>query len=126
MVAWINPVLLKVDPKDKSIGLRNYTYADSVLSIKYGPDDVRAYKGDQPAFPTPEGTKWGLTASWAAPLCVAVNQVDVVLGKDENGLASAWVKKFSKAPGSGFVQVWVKQNTTDLNWLVRVAEFGLK
>jgi outer membrane protein assembly factor BamB len=126
VVTWINPVLLKVDPKDKSVGFRNYKYADSVLSIKYGPDDVRSYRGDVPAFATAEGIKWGLNGAWAAPLSVPLNQVDIVLGKDETGLASAWVKKFSKAPGSGFVQVWVKQNTTDLNWLCRVAEYGLK
>ncbi len=126
VVAWMNPTLLQVDPKDKSVGLRNYTYTDSVLSIKYGPDDVRSYRGNQPAFATAEGIKWGLSGSWAAPLSVPPNQVDVVLGRDENGLASAWVKKFSKAPGSGFVQVWVKQNSIDLSWLAKVAEYGLK
>jgi hypothetical protein len=126
VVTGLNPVLLKVDPKDGSVALRSYLYADSVLSIKYGPDDLRSYKGEQPAFATKTGEMWGLTGFWTAPLSLPENQVDIVLGKDENGLASAWVKKFNPAPGSGFVQIWIKENMTDMSCIARVAEYGLQ
>ncbi len=126
VVTNINPVLFKFDPKDKSLSLRSYFFADSVLSIKYGPDDLRSYKGSQPAFPTKTGMEWGLPGFWVAPLSLPANQVDIVLGKDENGLASAWVKKFNPAPGSGFVQIWVNEHNTDLTSITRVAEYELQ
>jgi eukaryotic-like serine/threonine-protein kinase len=126
VVTGINPVLYQLDPKEKSLSLRSYTYADSVLSVKYGPDDLRSYKGNYPAFSTKDGNEWGLASFWAAPLSLPVNQVDIVLGMDENGLASAWVKKFNPAKGSGFVQVWIMENTINFSSLTRVAEYGLK
>jgi hypothetical protein len=52
--------------------------------------------------------------------------VDIVLGKDENGLASAWVKKYNPAPGSGFVQIWITDNIIDVSCVAKVAEYGLK
>jgi outer membrane protein assembly factor BamB len=121
-----NPVFYKVDPKDGSVSSRSYLYADSVLSIRYGPDDLRSQKGDQPAFATKAGNMWGLRGFWAAPLSLPENQVDIVLGKDENGLASAWVKKYNPAPGSGFVQIWINENTTDMSSVAKVAEYGLR
>jgi len=63
---------------------------------------------------------------WTAPLSVDPKQVDAVLGRDENGLASAWVKKFNRAEGSGFVQIWAGENDNDLSFITRVAEYGLK
>ncbi len=126
VVTNINPVLFKSNPKDGSLSLRSYYFADSVLSIKYGPDDLRSYKGSQPAFPTKSGMDWGLHGFWTAPLSLPANQVDIVLGKDENGLASAWVKKFNPAPGSGFVQIWINEHNADLAGIVRVAEYGLR
>jgi hypothetical protein len=126
VVTGNNPLLYKVDSKDGSVSSRSYFYADSVLSIKYGPDDLRSQKGDQPAFATQSGNTWGLRGFWAASLSLPENQVDIVLGKDENGLASAWVKKFSPAPGSGFVQIWINENTTDMSCIAKVAEYGLK
>jgi hypothetical protein len=127
VVTGINPALYEMDPKDKSLSLRSYFYADSLLGIRYSPyDDLRSYKGNYPAFPTKEGREWGLEGFWATPLSLPDSQVDIVLGRDENGLASAWVKKYNPAKGSGFVQIWIMENTTNLGSLMRVAEYGLK
>ena len=124
VLTGINPIILKRDPKDHSVGLRNYTYADSTLSLKYGPDDVRSYKGNEPAFATNTGFKWGLGGSWTAPLSIAANQADLIFGRDENGFASAWLKKYGRANGC-LIQVWASPGS-DFNWLTRVAEYGLK
>ena len=64
----------------KPVGIRNFLYADSVIGIKYGPDDLRSYKGNQPAFATKTGTEWGMKSFWATPLSIDPKQVDVVLG----------------------------------------------
>lgn len=121
-----NPLILKLDSDGRSLVIRNFLYADSVLGIKYGPDDLRSYKGNQPAFPTKIGKEWGLQKFWASPLSIDPKQVDIVLGMDENGLASAWVKKYNPAAGSGFVQIWADASNPDLSFITRVAEYGLK
>jgi len=125
VVATNNPVVFRKD-KDGQLDIRNFFYADTVLGIKYGPEDLRSYKGNQPAFPTKTGELWGLKKPWAAALSLESKQVDIVLGVDENGLASAWLKKYSQAPGSGFVQIWVDDNTIDMSYVASVAEFGLE
>lgn len=44
----------------------------------------------------------------------------------QNGLSSAWVKKYHRAMGSGLVQIWVHPDgESNLNYIERVAEFGL-
>jgi outer membrane protein assembly factor BamB len=121
-----NPLVFKTDSATKRpVGL-NFGYADSLLGIHYGPNDTRAFKGNQPAFVTPQGEQWGLRGSWAAALSLAPEQVDIVLGRDENGLASAWVKKYHAAEGTGLVQIWIDpEGNSDLETIVRVAEFGI-
>lgn len=120
-----NPIIYAINSKDKSVYMRGFFYADTALGIKYGKyDDLRSYRGSQPAFATKIGKEWGLPKFWVAPLSLPASQVDIVLGMDENGLASAWVKKYSNAKGSGFVQIWVDEKTTDLSVITRVAEYG--
>lgn len=126
VVTATDPLVLKYDAQYKAVVLRSFLYADSVIGIKYGPDDLRSYKGNQPAFRTKAGEDWGVQSFWASPLSVDPRQVDIVLGMDENGLASAWVKKFHKSSGSGFVQIWAGEGDRDLSFITRVAEYGLK
>jgi hypothetical protein len=100
--------------------------ADSVLSIQYGPNDTRAFRGQQPAFPTEEGRRWGLRKSWTAALPLLPGSVDIVLGKDENGMASAWVKKYHNSRGSGLIQIWVHPDgEANLSFVEHVAEYDL-
>jgi len=126
VVTGNDPLILKYDAKEKDVVIRNFLYADSVIGIKYGPDDLRSFKGNQPAFVTKTGAEWGMKSFWAAALSVDPKQVDIVLGMDENGLASAWVKKFNPAEGSGFVQIWAGEGDRDLSFITKVAEYGLK
>jgi outer membrane protein assembly factor BamB len=120
----MNPLLFNADPLTKAITGRNFLKADSVLNIGYRYPDLRSFLGYQPAFPTVIGKVWGLRKPWVAPLSLPVENVNIVLGKDENGLASAWVKKYHPAEGSGLVQLWIDgDGTDDLSEVIRVAIF---
>lgn len=120
-----NPVTYKLD-QNKQIEGFSYLRADSILDINYGPEDLRSVGGLQPAFATEEGNKWGIAGAWTGFLPLDPAQVDIVLGKDENGKASAWVKKFSPLKGSGFIQVWVDPDQVDdLEAILRVAGHGM-
>jgi eukaryotic-like serine/threonine-protein kinase len=121
-----NPIIFKYDSTSRQpIGF-NVPLADSVLSIQYGPNDSRAFKGQQPAFPTEEGRQWGLRKSWTAALSIQPTMADIILGKDENGLASAWVKKYHSAKGAGLVQIFVNPDgDPNLVFIEHVAEYGL-
>jgi hypothetical protein len=54
---------------------------------------------------TTEGLRWGLPAHWRDAWSVAPGGVTRVLGMDDWGLASAWVKNYGGAEGTGFVRV---------------------
>lgn len=121
-----NPTIFRYDPNSKQAIGFNVPFCDSVLAVNYGPNDTRAFKGSQPAFPTAEGKQWGLRSAWVAGLSVPVTMVTTVLGKDENGLASSWVKKYNAAKGAGLVQIWVApEGNPDYSYITRVAEYGL-
>lgn len=89
-----------------------------ILDIDYGQPDTRAYKGLFPAFPTKLGATYRLPAFWTAFASVDKSQVDIVLGTDENGLASAWVKNYGKEKRGALIQVWIEQTRpADYNFL---------
>jgi outer membrane protein assembly factor BamB len=72
---------------------------------------------------TPEGRKWGLPEFWIGGFSAPPGDVTIVLGRDEYGHASAWVKSFGGPPGSGFVRVWGRKEVPeDLSWLRAAAE----
>ena len=54
---------------------------------------------------TPEGLRWGLPARWRDAWGVDAHGVTAMLGRDDWGLAAAWVKNYGGAPGTGFVKV---------------------
>ncbi|MBL7960953.1 PQQ-like beta-propeller repeat protein, partial [bacterium] len=96
-----------------------------ILDIEYGPPDTRAYKGLFPAFPTAIGTKYHLPAFWSAFASVNINQVDTVLGMDENGQASAWIKYYGKEKKGGLIQVWLEQTRpVDYNFLKTLSDIN--
>ena len=101
--------------------------ADSVLGIQYGPNDLRSHKGIYPAFATEEGKRWGLKDFWISSLGMEPSKVDRVFGKDEKGMATAWLKTYNPAKGSGFIQIWLEQDgAEDLSYILNVAEYGFE
>ena len=72
---------------------------------------------------TAEGRKWGVPDWYIGSFPVPPADVTTVLGVDEWGLASAWVKAFGGAPGSGFIRLWGRTEAIpDLAWVKEVAE----
>ena len=124
MVCGLNPVVARYDD-NKNLNGFNFLLADSILGIRYGPDDLRSHKGIYPAFATEDGKRWGLKDFWISSMGIATTHVDLVLGKDENGMAAAWLKKYGPAKGGGFVQIWLEQDgAEDLSYILKVAEYG--
>ena len=121
-----NPLIYQLDSvSNMPVGF-NFKKADSVLNIDYGFNDVRAFGGLQPAHATSDGETWGLHGWWTSFLSLDPSKVDIVLGVDENGMTSAWVKKYHSSKGSGFVQIWANVNgIDDPSYIMKVAEYGL-
>lgn len=117
-----NPLVYETDSLTRLIGF-DFSLPEKILGISYGPNDLRSMSGVQPAFPTEAGKAAGLPPFWTGFLPLSETQAGIVLGKDENGKASAWVKKFNAAGTSGFVQVWLSADGLfDLDMLTRIAE----
>ena len=121
----VNPLAFKVDTVGKRFTGFNFLYPDTVLNIKYGQhNDLRSFGGIYPCFATEEGLKRGLPAFWTAPLGLPANQVDLVLAKDENGLATAWIKRYHSHKGSGLLQIWVDgEGVEDVSYIIKAAEY---
>ena len=121
-----NPLIYQLDSVNNMPVGFNFKKADSVLNIDYGFNDVRAFGGRQPGHATSDGETWGLHGWWTSFLPLDPSKVDIVLGVDENGRASAWVKKYHSSKGSGFVQIWANVNgIEDPSYIMKVAEYGL-
>lgn len=126
VICGMNPIVAKYD-HNKNLNGFNFLMADSVLGIQYGPNDLRSHKGLSPSFATEEGKKWGINDFWISSMGLPLSKVNVVLGKDENGLAAAWVKKYHPAQNSGFIQIWIDQEgADDLSSILKVAEYGFE
>jgi outer membrane protein assembly factor BamB len=124
VVTGINPLIYRFDSTGDLEGF-NFLMADSVLGIHYGANDLRSMGGVQPAFATDVGERWGLQNSFTSFLPLNENQVDVALGKDENGKVAAWLKRFSNIKTSGFIQLWIDPDfVDDMSSIIRVAEYG--
>jgi len=121
-----NPLIYQLDAATQMPVGFNFKKADSVLNIDYGSNDVSAFGGIQPGHATAIGETWGLNGWWTSFLPLDPSKVDIVLGLDENGMASAWVKKFHPKNGTGFVQIWANTNgVDDPSYIIKVAEYGL-
>jgi outer membrane protein assembly factor BamB len=54
---------------------------------------------------TADGARWGLPERWRAGWGIAPDRSITVLGRDEWGLASSWVRRYGGPEGTGFVRV---------------------
>jgi outer membrane protein assembly factor BamB len=100
-----NPLVYNTDDSLNFTGFQ-FKRCASIINIPYPQDDLRSFGGIFTATATAEGKAMGIKDLWTASSPVDKKDVDIVLGVDEKGRASAWVKKI----GTGyFVQLWVEQ-----------------
>jgi eukaryotic-like serine/threonine-protein kinase len=115
-----NPLFYEMDEKTKDINL-SIPRTDSVFGIHYGINDTRAFGGLYPSFPTDRGKELGLPDHWVSNFGLDEKQVDIVLGKNENGEASAYVKKYKN--GGCLVQIWMNESLpVNLDAIIKVSE----
>ena len=121
VIMGTNPLAYELDETSKQPVGFDLPLADSVLGIDYGPNDTRSFGGMFTCFPTEEGKQIGLSDYWTAMLFCDPKQVDVVLGKNENGLVSAFAKRYSN--GGIFVQLFLNQHySQNLDAIIKAAE----
>lgn len=74
---------------------------------------------------TPAGERWGLETTFVASPGVHADAPSTVLALDETGRASAWVRSYGGAEGTGFVLVPPTLDPRRLAEVQRVAEHGV-
>jgi outer membrane protein assembly factor BamB len=100
-----NPLTYNLDDSLRFTGF-DFKRCASIINIPYAQNDLRSYAGIFTARATTEGKKMGIKEQWTATSPVDKEDVDLVLGIDERGRASAWIKKIENGC---FVQLWVDQ-----------------
>jgi eukaryotic-like serine/threonine-protein kinase len=75
--------------------------------------------------PTADGKAWGLPDWWVGAMAIDPRDATTVLGLDEDGNASAWIKRFGER--GTFVRLWGRsQPMPDLPLVKRIAEHALE
>ncbi|MEP6844508.1 MAG: PQQ-binding-like beta-propeller repeat protein [Panacibacter sp.] len=105
VVPGANPLIYDLDSNGNFNGF-NYKRCAGIIGINYPENDLRSFGGIFTATTTAEGKELGIKEHWTATSPVNKKDVDVVLGIDEKGRASAWIKNIGKGK---FVQLWVEQ-----------------
>lgn len=124
VLSGINPALYKIDAVSKQAVAFNFHAIDTIFGLEYGPGDTRTFMGDYPVFPTAKGRELGLPDYWTSSVFIDEKKVDVVLAKNENGVASAYVKKYKN--GGQLVQLWMDPERPErLDALLKAAEWDL-
>lgn len=125
VMTGINPLVYKIDEKTKNPFDFNRHASDTILGIDYGKGDTRSFMGQYPSFATVSGKDLGLPDYWVASLYIDENKVDVVLGKNENGKASAFARNYQN--GGQFIQLWMDSEKPDrLDAIIKAAEWTIK
>src|SRR4030095_3240926 len=124
VLTGINPLVYEIDEQDKQPMGFNVPAVDSVLGIKYEQNDTCSFGGLFSSFPTEKGKQFGLPDFWTSMLQIDEKKVDVVLGKNENGFASAFVKNYKN--GGKLIQVWFDPDApTHLDAILRLSEWKI-
>lgn len=105
-VVWTGkpPLIYDLDLEKGSyppMSAMNWRAPNDLLGVSYDAAlfDVRGVRA------TAEGLRIGLPKRWRDSWSVAPAGVTTVLGRDEWGLAAAWIRSYGGAPGTGFVRV---------------------
>ncbi|MFI5131607.1 MAG: PQQ-binding-like beta-propeller repeat protein [Chitinophagales bacterium] len=117
-----NPILYEIDETMKTPVAFRYNAADTIFDLDYGKGDTRTFMGDFPSFPTAMGQQLGLPEFWTSSVFINGKNIDMALGKNENGDVSAFIKKYSN--GGKFIQLWMDPDRPDrLDAIIKAAEW---
>ncbi|MEO6671433.1 MAG: PQQ-binding-like beta-propeller repeat protein [Ferruginibacter sp.] len=122
VVTGLNPVVYEIDSATNQVNT-NFSKLKEILDIDLKYNDSRAHAGIVYCEATKQGLAAGLPNWWMAPFPVTKKQVDIVLGENVNGDASAYVKKYNEKQNSGLVQIWIDSDFTpaDINFVKKIA-----
>ena len=116
-----NPLFFNIDETKKQfMGLTNRRI-DTVLNLNYGPTDTRAFGGLYSSFANAKGKSFNLPDFWVSNFGIDKKQVDIVLGENENGQASAYIKKYNN--GGALVQLFMHTDLpVNLDAIIKLSE----
>jgi eukaryotic-like serine/threonine-protein kinase len=115
-----NPAFYHQEDSTRAIQV-NFLRADTLLGVNYAFNDTRGHGGIFPAWPTAEGKQLGLPSSWVSSFSLPPTSVSLVLGTNENGAASAWIKRFDN--GGELIQIWMHPETpTHMDCIIKLSE----
>ncbi len=119
-----NPPFFRMDESGSEVMGLASRKIDSVLGLVYGPTDTRAFGGFFTGFPTDKGKYFGLPPFWVSNFGIDKKRVDQVLGEDENGQASAFIKRYNNH--GAFIQLWMDPELpVNLDAIIKVSEWDL-
>ena len=105
-VVWpgVPPLLFVRDPQTGNVGglaALKWAAPTRLLGVAHEAAmfDLRGVRA------TAEGRKWGLPNRWRSNWGIAPDSSITVLGRDELGLTTSWVKRYAGPEGTGFVRV---------------------
>ncbi len=123
----MNPAVYQIDYEKKQFGGFDFSLSKKISGIEYQYKDLRSHGGFYASFITDQGKQWGLRHNFVGVAGMPIHDIDVPLAVDDNGNASAWVKKFSTRNGSGFVQLFLTPDRLiELPEIQKAAEYGLR
>ena len=75
------------------------------------------------SYATEDGKKLGMPAWWCSGYGVDRSQVTTVLGLDEHGRATAWIKSYGGPPGTGLIRLWGDRHLPqDMKFIKKIIE----
>jgi eukaryotic-like serine/threonine-protein kinase len=120
-----NSLFYEVDEDGQQImGLANHRI-DSVLSFDCGPTDTRVFGGLFAGFANEKGKSFNLPDHWVSGFGIDKKNVDVVLGENENGQASAFIKNYNN--NGKLVQIYLDAELpVSMDAIIKLAEWKLE
>ncbi|MEP6633066.1 MAG: PQQ-binding-like beta-propeller repeat protein [Luteimonas sp.] len=121
-----NPLAYRADPNTGEVTDVDFDTAGKPFDIVYPAPNIAG--GFYASAPTVEGNAIGLRSQFISyfPLDDAAQQNLTVLARDEFGKASAWLKSYGGAPGTGLLQLNApRQSLTDFTELQAAIEYGV-
>lgn len=93
---------------DKNFFYRGFSYYDAYMS-----------------YPTEAGKKLGMPQWWCSGYGVDPKKVTTVLGINEHGQATAWIKSYGGPEGTGLIRLWGNdQLPQDMNFIKKIADLS--